>query len=166
MMRRKGHMDEYSTLDIKPLIAPDHPTRRALLDTYRAGLAEGPAAAWTRAMAMMRDRFPHQGEHYSRRILLLTLGLFSIEDREALKQGRYPNPIGDHPVFVGVWTGTRLARAASVFGLSTDELASRVLEAWVSAACDMDGEPAPDLPIPPSFSVVGEGAGADHGCST
>jgi hypothetical protein len=28
---------------------------------------------------------------------------------------------------------------------------------------DMDGEPAPDLPIPPSFSVVGEGAGADHG---
>ena len=25
--------------------------------------------------------------------------------REALKQGRYPNPIRDHPVFVGVWTG-------------------------------------------------------------
>jgi hypothetical protein len=154
-------MDKYSALHIKPLITPDHPARRALLDAYRAGLAEGPAVAWTRAMAM-RDRFPHQGDDYSSRILLLTLGLFSIEDREALKQGRYPNPIGDHRV----WTGTRLARAASVFGLSTDELASRVLEAWVSAACDMDGEPAPDLPIPPSFSVVGEGAGADHRCST
>lgn len=45
------------------------------------------------------------------------------------------------PVLIEKHVAMRLMWAARHFGLTSDDLASRVLGAWLDAACDFDADP-------------------------
>lgn len=135
-------MNDYLDADIRVLISPDHPTRLALLLTYRQGLQTSPAAAWNMALDLARERFPRISDYQLRCMLLLTLGLFGApNDFTRMKTGQPPD-LSDHvPVLIKGRVAFRLPGTARHFGLTADDLASRVLGAWIEAACDFDGNP-------------------------
>jgi hypothetical protein len=60
---------------------------------------------------------------------------------ERIKSG-HPPDLADHmPVLIKGRVEFRLPYAAHHFGLTADELASRLLGAWMEAACDFDANP-------------------------
>lgn len=135
-------MNDYLDADIKPLLSPDHPTRLALLLAYRQGLRTNPAVAWNTALDMARERFPQIDDFRIRNMLLLTLGLFGgSNDFRRMKAG-HPPDLSDHePVLIKGRVAFRLPGTARHLGITVDDLASRVLGAWMEAACDFDGKP-------------------------
>jgi hypothetical protein len=128
--------------DIRVLPSPDHPTRLAFLLAYRQGLLTSPAVAWNMALDMARERFPLMSDHQLGRMLLFALGFYGTSnDFKEMEDGRPPD-LSDHmPVLIKSHVAMRLLWAARHFGLTSDELASRVLGAWMEAACDFDGKP-------------------------
>ena len=77
--------------------------------------------------------------------LLLTLGLFLHgSDRERVAAGGIPNYDTSHPIFLNNGLGSRINDTARALDLSTDDLVSLIVDAWMSAVCDFDG--LPELP--------------------
>ena len=141
--------DDYREQDIKPLVNPGHATRLALMLAYRNGLRTSPAAAWADALAIAGERFPLVEKPRLERMLLFCLGLFGMDAKERLRCSEPPNPEGGLPFLIRGEIGMRLQVAAQHYGLTTEELVSRVLSAWMEAACDVDGIPGEGIQAPP-----------------
>jgi hypothetical protein len=91
---------------------------------------------------MARERFPRMGDQRLQCMLLHALGLYEAPgDFERIKSG-HPPDLADHmPVLIKGRVEFRLAYAARHFGLTADELASRLVGAWMEAAYDFDANP-------------------------
>lgn len=134
-------MTDYFHADIR-VLRPDHPTRLAFLLAYRQGLRTSPAVAWNMALDMARERFPLMGDYQRQCMLLFALGLYGAPDcSQRMKDGYPPDLSGHMPVLIKRGVAFRLPDAARHFGLTADDLASRVLGAWIEAACDFDSKP-------------------------
>jgi len=83
-------------------------------------------------------------------MVLLSLGLFGADGREGPYVDVPPDMEGCMPCLVRPEIGLRLPAAADHFGLTVDDLVSRVLDAWMTAACDFDGIPEDRIPVPPA----------------
>jgi len=142
-------VEDYMVRSIRPWITPDHPTRLALLLAYRDGLRISPQVAWDAALRIARERFPTVEERNLRRMLLYALGLFGAKDRERVDSTKAPNLEGRMPCWIEPRVSLRLGSAARHYGLTIDELVSRVLGGWIEAACDFDGVPIAETPEPP-----------------
>jgi hypothetical protein len=120
------------------------------VDTYRAGLFEAPGSAWKNALAVMGDVCPEETEAARVKILLLSLGFwgFDVDWRDLMAS----EPLGPDTrwpcLLSGYGTMTRAGTAATAFGMTTDELVSRVFSAWMDAACDFDGSPLDGIARP------------------
>jgi hypothetical protein len=140
-LAQRDALTDYFNADIR-ILSPDHPTRLAFLLAYRHGLREGPAVAWNRALDMARERFPRMGDHQLQCMLLHALGLYGAQDCSQRTKSGHPPDLADHmPVLIKGRMAFRLPDAARHFGLTADELASRLLGAWMEAACDFDANP-------------------------
>ena len=140
-LAQRDALTDYFNADIR-ILSPDHPTRLAFLLAYRHGLREGPAVAWNRALDMARERFPRMGDHQLQFMLLLALGMYDVTDCLQRIESGHPPDLADHmPVLIKGRVEFRLPYAARHFGLTADELASRLLGAWMEAACDFDANP-------------------------
>ncbi len=138
---QRDAVTDFFNADIR-IFKADHPTRLAFLLAYRHGLREGPAVAWNRALDMARERFPRVGDHQLQCMLLLALGMYDITDcLKRTRSGHPPDLAGHMPVLIEGRLAFRLPFAARHFGLTIDELASRLLGAWMEAACDFDANP-------------------------
>lgn len=142
-------VEDYMIRSIRPWTKPDHPTRLALMLAYRDGLRISPEVAWRTALRIARERFPQVEERYLRRLLLYALGLYGSEDRDRVNEARTPNIEGLMPCWVIHRVSLRLETAARHYGLTIDELVSRVLGGWMEAACDFDDIPEEGTPEPP-----------------
>lgn len=140
-LAQSNAVTDYFDANIR-VLSPNHPTRLAFLLAYRHGLREGPAVAWKRALDMARERFPRMGDHQLQCMLLYALGLYGAPDcLQQIKDG-HPPDLSDHmPVLIKGPVAFRLPNAARHFGLTVDDLASRLLGAWIEAACDFDTKP-------------------------
>ena len=138
---QRDAVTDFFNADIR-IFKADHPTRLAFLLAYRHGLREGPAVAWNRALDMARERFPRVGDHQLQCMLLHALGLYGAQDCSQRTRSGHPPDLADHrPVLIKGRMAFRLPYAARHFGLTADELASRLLGAWMEAACDFDANP-------------------------
>jgi hypothetical protein len=140
-LAQRDALSDYFNADIR-IFKADHPTRLAFLLAYRDGLREGPAVAWNRALDMARERFPRTGDHQLQCMLLLALGMYDVTDCLQRIESGHPPDLADHlPVLIKGRVEFRLPYAARHFGLTADELASRLVGAWMEAACDFAANP-------------------------
>lgn len=138
--------DEPTGPEIRPLVRPDHQVRTMLVEAYAEGLRTSPEQAWRAALELARERFPGASEQSRRKMLLLTLGLFDSDARRGQASGQD----GYLPCLLPPELWMRLCEAAKDFGVHRDELATRVLSAWINAACDFDGRLLEDTPTSPT----------------
>lgn len=134
---------DYDPAKIRVVRPETGEARRALINTYRAGLADGATVAWTRTLDALRQMRPDETEERQLILaLLLTLGLFLHgSDRERVAAGGIPNYDSSYPIFLNSGLSMRVGDTARALGLSIDDLVSLIVDAWMSAACDFDGLP-------------------------
>lgn len=132
--------EEYPELTIRVLARPSNPVRLQMIEAYRNGLAKGVGQGWRDAFAVARERFPDVDDASLGRILLLALGLYDSNVYERLRAGEPPDPSDGVPVLVTPYIRGIAETSAHHFGISADELISRILSAWFRTACDMDGK--------------------------
>lgn len=132
---------------IRVLARPSNPVRLQMVEAYRNGLAKGVGHGWRDAFAVARERFPDVEDDSLAKILLLALGLFGSNAYERLRTGEPPDPGDGLPLIVSPFFYLTANTAARHFGISADELITRVLSAWFQAACDMDGKPVDPVAI-------------------
>ena len=134
---------DYDPAKIRVIRPETGEARYALINTYRAGLADGATVAWIRTLDALRQMRPDETEERQLIIaLLLTLGLFHYEaDRERIIAGETPNSEAGWPILLHGNLGLRIGPTARALGLDPDDLVSLIVDAWMSAACDFDGLP-------------------------
>jgi hypothetical protein len=139
--------EEYPELTIRVLARPSNPVRKQMVEAYRNGLAKGVGHGWRDAFAVARERFPHVEDASLAKILLLALGLYDSSVYDRLRTGEPPDPGDGVPLLVSPFVYGTAETSARHFGISADELITRVLSAWFRAACDMDGKPVDPVAI-------------------
>lgn len=134
---------DYDPVKIRVIRPETGDARYALINTYRAGLADGATVAWTRTLDALRQMRPNETEERQLILtLLLTLGLFLHgSDRERVAAGGIPNYDASYPIFLNSGLSTRIGDTARALGLNIDDLVSLIVDTWMSAACDFDGLP-------------------------
>lgn len=137
--------DPYADATIKVMPGPDP---IAVMRAYREHISDT-KAAWSAACAVTREANPAASEETIKRRTMLALGA-----RELI--GDYADTLGQcSPGGMPCWVDGpaaffRLHTATRHVDMSVDELVSRIVNAWVLAACDFDGKPVEGIPAPSS----------------
>ncbi|MGB0697685.1 MAG: hypothetical protein ACPGOY_18690 [Rhodospirillaceae bacterium] len=137
----------YGPEAIKVLRLPNDTLRQKLLETYREHLAIGPGPAWEAALEELRPHCPDVSEKGLHKTLLMSLSYF-CGMWEYKTNGAPPNPMSGYPCMLSNWLYWHTRDAAQHFGIGVDDLVSRIVAVWMDHACNMDGIPYDQIPVP------------------
>jgi hypothetical protein len=148
--KKGSDMESYTNQSISVLRSPNPIQMQRIVDTYRAGLMVSPGQAWLNALAVMREYYPNETETYRVKVLLRSLGFWGADfDWRDQTAEVPPNIDGRWPCLISGMGGMmRASTAAEALGITVDDLVSRVLSAWLDAACDFDGKPLDGVACP------------------